>query len=510
MLELLREKRRRLLRVDVRQWAPYYLSSYFTLSQSPFHQWLGGELTGLAAKRGTRLNVVAPRGSAKSTWAAEAYPLYCAVEGLESYIVITSDTGPQAVKRLDAIRSELETNEKLAQDYPWAVGRGPVWRSHQLLLRNGVMIEAMGTGTQLRGRKNRQYRPSLIIVDDPQNTEHIISALQRDRSWEWLTKDVSNAGDTETNIIALGTALHRDCIVLRLQRTAGWRSRLFQSIVSWPDRMDLWQQWEWLYCNWGDPDREAAARHFYESNREEMDAGADVLWPERESLYSLMCLRVTIGAGAFGSEKQGSPINPESCEWPETYFDGAGFWFEQWPTEVVARVMALDPSKGKDARRGDYSAFVKLMMDREGVLFVEGDLQRRDSSQIVADGVEHVRQFQPDIFGVEANQFQELLLEPFRQEAARQSIPLPMVPMENTVNKLVRIRRLGPYLSQRKIRFKAASPGTSLLVQQLQEFPVGAHDDGADGAEMAVRLMNEYLQALGDAEHNSSPRGYRI
>ena len=32
--------------------------------------------------------------------------------------------------------------------------------------------------------------------------------------------------------------------------------------------------------------------------------GAEVLWPEAESLYDLTCLRATIGTGAFAAEKQ--------------------------------------------------------------------------------------------------------------------------------------------------------------------------------------------------------------
>jgi len=55
----------------------------------------------------------------------------------------------------------------------------------------------------------------------------------------------------------------------------------------------------------------------------------------------------------------------------------------------------------------------------------------------------------------------------------------------------VRIRRLGPYLAQRKLRFKSRSPGTALLIQQMKDFPVGDHDDGPDALEMALRLMME-------------------
>lgn len=148
-----------------------------------------------------------------------------------------------------------------------------MWREDRLRLRNGVVLESLGTGSKLRGRKNRGDRPSLIIVDDPQNTGHIISALQRERSWEWLVKDVSNAGSPTTNIVVLGTALHPDAIVMKLQKTPGWRSRVFRSIIQWPKRMDLWAEWESILHNYEltDEERDRQALEFYKHHEEQMN-----------------------------------------------------------------------------------------------------------------------------------------------------------------------------------------------------------------------------------------------
>src|SRR5262249_54846883 len=99
------------------------------------------------------------------------------------------------------------------------------------------------------------------------------------------------------------------------------------------------------------------------------------------------------------------------------YFDGPGFWFETWPRSVEIKTLALDPSKGKDAKQGDYAAFVKLAMDKSMVLYCEADLQRRPTPQIVAAGVEMVREFQPNGFAIESNQFQELLCADGEQES---------------------------------------------------------------------------------------------
>jgi predicted phage terminase large subunit-like protein len=458
---------------------------------SGLHRWLVDTFQDLHTRRGSKNAVVAPRGSAKTTWASWAYPLYCAVHGLEPYIVLISDSQAQARLLLEAIKAELEDNPALAQAYPDAVGPGHPWGQDRIRLANGVVIEALGTGAKVRGRRNRAERPTLIVVDDPENDAHVTSTVQRERSWAWFNRAVANAGTPQTNLLVLGTALHRDCLVLRLTRTGGWQGRTFRSVEQWPQRMDLWQHWQSLYQDYDDPQHEAKARAFHEQHQAAMLAGAQVLWPEQESLYALMALRATIGLAPFASEKQGDPFNPEQCEWDATYFDYPGFWFEQWPAQLQIKTLGLDPSKGRDAKSGDYSAFVRLGRGPQDLLYCEADVQLRPTPQVVADGVEHVRRFRPDGFGVEINQYQELLCTEFERVGLQEDVHLPLYGLNNQTNKQVRIRRLGPYLAQRKLRFKSRSPGTALLVQQLRDFPVGDHDDGPDALEMALRLMIE-------------------
>jgi predicted phage terminase large subunit-like protein len=189
-------------------------------------------------------------------------------------------------------------------------------------------------------------------------------------------------------------------------------------------------------------------------------------------------------------------ISNDQGEWPMDYF-GPGIWFDEWPPQkdLIGKVIALDPSKGKHAKWGDYSAFVMLALDRQGHLWCEADLARRPTPQIIQEGLELYRNFQPcQAFAVETNVFQELLCVEFERAAREQRLmALPLVTIENTVDKNVRIRRLGPYLKLGNIRFKGGSPGTKLLVQQLKVFPNaderGEHDDGPDALEMALRVM---------------------
>ena len=144
-----------------------------------------------------------------------------------------------------------------------------------------------------------------------------------------------------------------------------------------------------------------------------------------------------------------------------------------------------------------------LGVDKKGLIHVQADLARRPTPQMVEEGVAICQRFRPDAFGVEANQWQQLLSGEFMAEFGRRGM-LGVSPSEihNHTSKVMRIRRLGPYLSQRRMRFKANCESTKLLVDQLKDFPLGAHDDGPDALEMALRLAEElWKQRLGEDEH---------
>ncbi|QDU54318.1 Terminase-like family protein [Aeoliella mucimassa] len=477
--------------VDLLHWGRQYLPTHFVAPPSGMHRWLAGELNTLHARRGTKLNVIGPRGGAKSTIATLAYVLRMACEAREPYVWIVSDTRQQAQIHLENVKAELSGNPRLAARYPLACRPGGRWQAAAVELANGVALEAYGTGQRIRGRRRNEHRPTLIVCDDIQNDGHMSSGLQRASSRDWFHGTLLKAGTPNTNVVNLATALHRDALAMQLQTTPGWHSRLFRAIERWPRRDDLWQHWQQLYDKATDQAATDTAREFYERHREQMEAGAELLWPEVEDLYTLMTMRCESGRTAFEREKQGAPIDPDGCEWPEEYF-GEHLWFDTWPDDVRLRTIALDPSKGTDARRGDYSAYAMLAIGSDGTLYVEADLARRGTPQMVTDGVALCERFRPAVFGVEANQWQELLEAEFVAEFRRQGRwDIQPAAITNTTNKQVRIRRLGPYLSRRRLRFKRDSPSTRLLVDQLRDFPGGTHDDGPDALEMALRLAEE-------------------
>ncbi|MGQ9504230.1 MAG: hypothetical protein ACUVQG_03835 [Thermogutta sp.] len=472
-------------------WAEAHLPQHFRLPPSRMHRILARHIEQATLHRGVKLNVLGPRGSAKSTLISLAYPLWCLLEEKEPYIWLVSDTRHQARAHLENIKTELLNNPQLQQRYGRLKQKGSVWRAEKIVLPSGATIEAFGTGQRMRGRRQRADRPSLIIADDIQNDGHILSPRLREHSRTWFHGTLMAAGTPATNVIHLATALHHDALAMELSRTAGWKTLVFRAIERFPRRMDLWEKWQEIYCDTDNPQAVHHARLFFQKHRQEMEEDAVVLWPEREDLYSLMCLRAEIGWAAFAREKQNAPVSPELCEWPDEYFTDE-IWFDAWPPDLKIRVAVLDPSKGSDARRGDYSALIFLAVDGQGRMFVDADLARRPMAQMIVDAADWCARWSVQAFGVEANQFQELLAEPLEAEfRSRGLVGFSPWLIRNYTNKLVRIRRLGPLLARRILRFRHGSPGTRLLVEQLRTFPIGDHDDGPDALEMAVRLAGE-------------------
>jgi predicted phage terminase large subunit-like protein len=219
-----------------------------------------------------------------------------------------------------------------------------------------------------------------------------------------------------------------------------------------------------------------------------------LLWPERFPLYDLMVHRATVGEAAFESEHQNNPHDPSLCEWPESYFDWPGIWFDKWPENLACKTVAVDPSKGKNSKSGDPSAIVRFGVSWQGVEYVEADVRLRTVDVICGDTAAHVKDFKPDGVYLEPVAFQELMAAPLRTALKQAGVEATIHLDADSAAKEVRIRRLTEPLCQRKMRFKARSPGTAVLVQQLRSFPNGDHDDGPDALEFARRLAIKLLR----------------
>lgn len=477
-------------------WMRTYLPHYLTSAPSQLHLDIAHDLQGFHRTRGRKENRLAPRRSGKTVWATTGYGAYCALEGVEPYTLVFSETSTQANAFLRDIRTEIEENETIRRDYPESAGRGTISRDDVVRLRNGCMIQARGVGGSVRGLKNRNARPSLIIGDDLNEDEDAYSPTRRSRKLEWFKKAVMNLGNPDTNMIVLGTAIHREAIVYELYRgsmAAAWRTKTYRSVIRWPDRMDLWGEWEKIASNLGDPDREDKSRAYYEANRGEMDAGAVVLWPDGEPLYELMRHRLAVGPAAFACEKGDEPGTAGATTWPAEMFDHPAMWFDEWPDDIRGFGCYLDPSAGK-SETSDFQAHVfGGWSQKANALCVQADLMREPPAAMLARAIRHAKSGsrwtpEPKVT-VETNGDLGFMIAEFAKQTGTSGVGLQGI--NNLDSKRARIMGLDAEISRKQLRVRR-TPGGVELVRQLRDDPNADHDDGPDALAglKAVVLQN--------------------
>ncbi len=440
-------------------------------------------------KNGKKSSRAAPRGHAKSTKMTFQGTMHASLYGYKKYPIIISDSSEQAESFLENIKAEFEENEYILEDFGNL--KGDVWRGNVVLLNNGsknsCKIEAIGSGKKIRGRKHRSRRPDLIILDDVENDENVRTQQQRSKLLNWFTKAVSKAGDTYTDIIFIGTLLHYDSLLASVMKNPSYKSIKYKAVISWATNTELWDEWEKLYTDLDDDEREETAYSFFVANKTAMLEGTKVLWEEKNSYYDLMCTRVSDGESSFNSELQNEPINPDDCLFNEEWIDFYNEAEVDFKSKNFSFFGFVDPSLGK-SKNSDYSAIITLAKEKTtGYMYVvDADIERRHPDKIITDTLEKARWIKKTFgrdyksFGAESNQFQWFLKEELKKASAKAGIYLPIKEVYQTSNKEMRISTMQPDIKNHYIKFNRRH---KKLLEQLYQFPMGAHDDGIDALE---------------------------
>ena len=499
--------RRMLGAIDLEYFGRAYLAHYFVRPSPAFHHeldsiWRKGVMKGMdpekSAKEISRANgcrraIEAPRGHAKSTTFTFKDSIHAAVYAYKHYEIILSDSSDQAEGFLTDIKTEMEENAALREDFGELQGK--IWKASVILLANGVKIEAIGSGKKIRGRRHKQWRPDLIVCDDLENDENVNTPDQRRKLLNWFNKAVSKAGDTYTDIVYIGTLLHYDALLAKVAENPEYDTVKYRGVISFATNTELWDAWEAIYTDLSNERHKEDAAEFFEANREAMLEGTAVLWEEKLSYYALMVIRVSEGEASFNSEIQNEPIDPENCTFQEEWFDFYDDDGKETPDFSDPRFLfigANDPSLGKNKKSDTSSIFALAKDTKTGYMYVViADIAKRKPDQIIEDALDASRRLKRNYkrpyfkFGVETVQFQYYFAEIMRQRAAEAGEYLPIEEINSVQNKEARIQSLQPFIKNGYIKF---SKKHKTLLQQMYQYPMGKNDDGPDGLQMAVAL----------------------
>lgn len=511
--------RKRLAAFDLGYFGRAYLKHYFVRTSPKFHEeldaiWGKGVLKGcnpyndaavISRMDGSKNVVAAPRGHAKSTSFTFKDSLHAALYQYKHYIIILSDSSDQAEGFLTDIKTELEDNADIHEDF--GKQQGKAWKANVILTAKDVKIEAIGSGKKIRGRRHRAWRPDLLVLDDVENDENVNTADQRRKLESWFKKAVSKAGDTYTDIMYIGTVLHYDSLLSNVLKNPEYESRTYQAVIAFAEREELWDKWTEIYTNLFDENHKQNARKYYEANELEMLRGSKVLWPEKLDYYKLMVIRVSDGEAAFNSELQNNPIDPDNAAFNPEWFDYYEEELMDFKDSRFIFIGANDPSLGKN-QKADTSSIINLALDQyTGYMYVESaSVERRKPDVIINDVFEMSRRLKRDYhkgfyrFGVETVQFQYFFKDVMAALSVELGEYIPIEEIQSIANKMLRIQSLQPYIKNGYIKFNRKH---KTLLKQLEEFPMGKNDDAPDGLQMAVALAVTVRSMVKKTEYRS-------
>ena len=198
-----------------------------------------------------RIGLNAPRDHGKSFFFCFAYAIWRAYynwippdlgDEFESIPRISlgyifSNTQDQAVKHLQIIKNEIESNPKLAHLIP---PTKDTWSKQEIKLANGAIIRARGWGVGVRGA-----HPVWIIVDDPLSEESMYSEVTREKEKNYFFSAVTPMIVPGGQIIAVGTPFHMNDLYQELKENKEYVFKTYPALDNnlqnplWPTRYPL-------------------------------------------------------------------------------------------------------------------------------------------------------------------------------------------------------------------------------------------------------------------------------
>lgn len=299
--------------------------------------------------------IAMPRGSGKTTIIVRA-AIWAILYGHMPYVFLVAADAGKAKSMLKSIKTEIEFNQLLFEDFPEAcypvrclggvsqsAGKQHVdgiptlldWTADCAQLpyiegsecagaRIGVGgVTAASRGAQVTLPDGRVIRPSLLLVDDFQTRESAASEVQCKTRLDIITADLAGMRPPtgKMAILATMTVIYENDAadkLLNRKLYPEWHGVRKKILYKKPHNEALWEEYMELRKEAFARDAEPTnATEFYLARRAEMDAGAEVAWPERHTsdevsalqhCYNLLCDQ---GPEAFASEYQNEPMNLE-------------------------------------------------------------------------------------------------------------------------------------------------------------------------------------------------------
>ncbi len=327
-----------------------YFPDTYALAWSPDHL-KAIEKIETAVLRGGLFALAMARGSGKSSL-AETAAIWSMLYGHREFVTLIGATESAALEMLESIKTELDVNELLQEDFPEVtypisqldgianrcagqLYKGErtriTWTSNEIVLptiagskASGIVVRVAGITGRIRGMKfkrsdGRSVRPSLVIIDDPQTSESAGSLEQTRKRVRVLAGDIlglAGPGQKISGIMPCTIIRPGDMadIILNRNTHPDWNGEKTRMVYKFPVNMKLWEEYAEIRAEALRTDGNfEKATNFYLANRRAMDAGAEVSWEARYNHDEVSALQHAMNLKfqdetAFQSEYQNDPL----------------------------------------------------------------------------------------------------------------------------------------------------------------------------------------------------------
>jgi predicted phage terminase large subunit-like protein len=384
-------------------------------------------------------------------------------------VVLVSKTVGHAIKLLDTIKNILDFSQHFRTIFGyWGEHSAKIWRSDEIVLKNGSSIMCRGTGQQVVGLKVGNQRPTLIILDDPEDMTNTKTDEAMNYNLSWLLQSLAPARDPQRGrIIVVGTPQHQNCMVEKLFKADGWHGVRYQAILD--DDESTWK---------------IGAKQ------------PDVLWPEWNSLSNLLkefeSMRSMGKSSSFYREYQCKITGDEDQLFKPEYikyhdykviFIGNNAFLSDDKTILPVRIfLGVDPASSV-SQNADFSVIMPVAVDKDRNFYVLPYFRKRVSPMDLASAIiRYHDSYKPFRVTIESVGYQEMLRSYLR------SIPDLYIPgletkVQPRTSKSSRLETLHPYFYQGKVYL---NKDQQALPDEMISYPRGSHDDTLDALYYAV------------------------
>ena len=446
------------------------MPNMFTAPYPDFHYQVAKVLSN---KHEKQVNIIAPRGHAKSSIVGGVFPMHHIMfDQGPKLIVLVSRTQDHAVKLLGTIKDVFDYSETFRAIFGyWGQHSARSWAKTEIELKDGTMIVCKGTGQQLRGIKHGNQRPTLIILDDPEEENNTKTSEAMESNLRWLLQSAIPSLDPKKGRLAvIGTPIHQRCIVETLKEMDGWKNMLFKPDLD--NNKALWEEWQPI-------DK-------LQKKKKELESINRVSVFYREYMCEVVGDEDQLFREDYLRYYEGDIVRRDSGAYLHiTSIDSNSSVEEYRPVNIF---MGVDPASSTK-QTADFSTVVTVAVDKDNNRFVLPYYRDRATPLKLAEKIlAQFKIYKPDKTRIESVGYQEMLREYIKKRCDEENIFVPGLEIrENPRNsKSSRLETMEPYFAMKKTFIRK---DMQELKDELLLYPRGKHDDLLDGLYYATKKI---------------------